>query len=73
MSESTDELQRRKIAQSILIICATKFGGVEPLSVHLGVKEDDLLEWLGGGTTPPIEIVQKAIAPFLGATREQRA
>ena len=70
VSESTDEIQRRKIAQSILTICAAKFGGVEPLSIHLGVREYDLLRWIGGGSTPPVEVVQKALEPFLGPTKQ---
>jgi hypothetical protein len=66
MSESTDELQRGKLAQSILATCAAKFGGVGPLSVHLGVREDDLLNWIAGQRIPPVEVVRKAIEPFLG-------
>lgn len=70
MSESADDLQRRKIAQSILTICATKFGGIGSLSLHLGVRENDLLEWISGQSTPPIEVVRKALDPFLGGTKQ---
>ncbi len=70
MSESTDERQRGKLAQSILASCAAKFGGVGPLSLHLGVTEGDLLKWIAGQRIPPVDVVRKAIEPFLGPTKQ---
>lgn len=62
---SQDEIQRQRIAQSILANCVVKHGGVDALSKHLGVEREQILVWLGGNSVPPIEIVRKAIEPFI--------
>lgn len=65
MPNSQDELQRKRLAQSILASCAAKHGGVDALSRYLGVPQEEVLGWLGGRSDPPVEVVQKAIEPFV--------
>ena len=62
---SQDEVQRQRLVRSILARCAEKHGGVEALAEYLGVKRDQLIDWVGGSVSPPVEIVQKAVQPFL--------
>lgn len=60
---SQDEIQRQRLAQSILATCVVRHGGVAALSKHLGVGEEKLLFWMGGKEVPPVEIVRRAIEP----------
>lgn len=65
MPNGQDEIQRQRLARSILVNCATKHGGLDALAKHLGVERDTLIDWVGGKANPPVEIVRKAIEPFL--------
>ena len=65
MPNSRDEIQRQRLAQSILATCVVRLGGVAELSKLLGVEEEKLLFWMGGKEVPPVEIVRKAIEPFI--------
>ena len=67
MPNTQDEAQRRKLASSILASCAAKHGGVDALAKHLGVEPDAVIDWVGGKSVPPVEIVKKAVEPFLKA------
>ncbi|HUQ25628.1 MAG TPA: hypothetical protein VM140_08160 [Burkholderiales bacterium] len=64
-SNTQDQLQCRTLARSILMICVAKHGSVDTLAEHLGVEPDTLFDWVTGTVSPPMEIVQKAVQPFL--------
>lgn len=67
MPNTNDDVQRRRLAKAILLTCVEKHGGVDALAKYLGVERDTVIDWVNGGASPPVEIVQKAVAPFLKA------
>ena len=49
--------------------CAELLGGMGPLAKHLNVSEQQLAEWVAGRSSPPPEIVSRAVEPVIAATR----
>jgi hypothetical protein len=66
MPNSQDEQQIQALGQRILLACANKLGGVEPLARYLQASEEQVREWLVGRTVPPAALVMRAIDPVLG-------
>ena len=62
---SNDDTQRQRLAQSIMTNCVVRHGGTEALAKHLGVTQDQVIDWIGGKEVPSVEIVRKAIEPFI--------
>jgi len=53
------------LSRRILVKCAHRLGGVGALARHLEVAEATLAEWLSGKSVPPIDLVIKAVHPFI--------
>ena len=70
MPNSQDDVQRKLLARSILMSCAIRHGGLDSLAVFLGVERETLTAWVSGRSDPPVEIVQRAVEPFLKPTSQ---
>ena len=66
MPNSNDEKQIQALGQRILLACANRLGGVEPLARYLSVSEAEVREWIVGRSIPPAAIVLKAVDPVVG-------
>lgn len=56
----------------ILQQCEVLHGGRQGLAAHLGVKPDDLAEWVSGRSGPPRAVFEKAVDVIL-AEHDRRA
>jgi hypothetical protein len=56
----------------ILQQCEALHGGREQLATFLGVREDDLAEWVAGRNGPPRAVFEKAVDVIL-AEHDRRA
>jgi hypothetical protein len=65
LPNTNDDAQRERLATAILSRCVEKHGGVDALAKHLGVDRNRVIDWVGGRAVPSVEIVRKAIEPFI--------
>lgn len=56
-------------SRSTLLVCAELLGGMAALARHLNVSEQHLAEWVAGRSSPPPDIISKALDLVIAATR----
>jgi hypothetical protein len=65
VSNRHDDTQRQRLAQAILANCVIRHGGSEAFAKYLGVTQEEVIDWLGGKSIPSVEIIRKAVEPFI--------
>ena len=57
--------------RSILLACAELLGGMPQLAKHLDVTEQQVAEWVAGRSSPPPQILVKAVDPVIANNRKK--